>query len=229
MGRRRPGLACPKTNRLVWTYDRGPGPCIDPASSRNGATPPKASTARLERTYTIMEAKSGPNYLHVTGFGTDPNDAIRLKCERDAWTQFQYSTATNKTTAFMRYYTGGPYNWNATGWPWKAPIGPMIGGKDRTSPWNHASPTGRSRFSSCIMSPKASMSCEPRQLHGAGRLSMRGAGSGFDHQNPNLHARATTFRSRRNSSPVRRKTTELQNFDWALDQNMSSHRAGLAL
>merc|ERR1719155_416799 len=41
--------------------------------------------------------------------------------------------------AFMRYYTGGPYNWNATGWPWKAPIGPMIGGKDRTRPWNHAS------------------------------------------------------------------------------------------
>ena len=25
------------------------------------------------------------------------------------------------------------------GWPWKAPIGPIEGGKDRTRPWNHAS------------------------------------------------------------------------------------------
>ena len=95
--------------------------------------------AQPERTYTIMEAKSGPNYLHVTGFRNRPKRCDSFEVREDAWTQFQYSTATNKTTAFMRYYTGGPYNWNATGWPWKAPIGPMIGGKDRTRPWNHAS------------------------------------------------------------------------------------------
>ena len=95
--------------------------------------------AQPERTYTIMEAKSGPNYLHVTGFRNRPKRCDSFEVREDAWTQFQYSTATNKTTAFMRYYTGGPYNWNATGWPWKAPIGPREGGKDRTRPWNHAS------------------------------------------------------------------------------------------
>ena len=46
MGRRRPGPECPKTNRLVWTYDRGPGPCIDPASSRSGATRRKVLIVR---------------------------------------------------------------------------------------------------------------------------------------------------------------------------------------
>ena len=52
MGRRRPGLACPKTNRLVWIKDRGPGPCIDPASSRSGATRRRALIVRNRRELT---------------------------------------------------------------------------------------------------------------------------------------------------------------------------------
>jgi hypothetical protein len=46
MGRRRPGLACPKTNRLVWTCDQERGRCTGRASSRSGATRRRVSTAR---------------------------------------------------------------------------------------------------------------------------------------------------------------------------------------
>jgi hypothetical protein len=179
--------------------------------------------AQPERTYTIMEAKSGPNYLHVTGFRNRPKRCDSFEVREDAWTQFQYSTATNKTTAFMRYYTGGPYNWNATGWPWTAPIGPMIGGKDRTRPWNHASDRQVAFFELHNVTQGVYVCANHGNCTAPDVCRCEEGWGGFDCRTP-ICTQGYYFPEQEKFVSGTEKTTELANFDWALDQNMSAHR-----
>lgn len=85
-----------------------------------------------------IEIPSGSAWRRVTGRLIRPTRCDRIEIREDAITQFVSVSEQNKTTRFARYTPPSPYGWNATGYPWRAYIGPRDGGRARTKPWNHA-------------------------------------------------------------------------------------------
>ena len=80
----KPGRACPKvTLRSDLIRDQEPGPCTGPASSRSGAMPQKVLIVRSRSELIVLWRPSPVRTICMSlVFGTDPRDAIRLKCER---------------------------------------------------------------------------------------------------------------------------------------------------
>ena len=176
-----------------------------------------------ERTYTIMEARSGLDQRKITGFANRVKRCDLFEAREDAWTYFQYSTATNITTMNRRYYTGGPYNWNASGWPWKAPIGPDIGGKDRTRPWNHVSDRQVAFFELHNVTQGVYVCANNGNCTAPDVCRCEAGWGGFDCRTP-ICSQGYYFPEQENFVSGTEKSTELPNFEWSLDPNMSSYR-----
>ena len=112
--------------------------------------------AQPERTYTIMEAKSGPNYLHVTGFRNRPKrcDSFEVTRRRLDAVPVQHSHEQNDGVHALLH---GRPTLERDRLALESPDRPHDRGQGSSEALEPQLPTGRWRSSSCTTSRRASM------------------------------------------------------------------------